>query len=580
MNDSHSEGVKANRPQKSAGLGLIHDCEAIDTQLSPSRDIPYSLVEYHRLTSTGARITVKCAIAAGTQVGFMAYIHSNDEWKSYRAVVEHHAPMSEPSDSFVYDLKFIVPDDVIQDDPVNQMGNGRDLEFLIRSRIFESIPPHARLHLINCLHRRIYDQGDYIYRQGESGKSLFIIQDGVCAIKVEKDNQIYQVSRLKHGDVCGELAVLTGEERSEFAVAETDMTVWELRQGVFDQVALKHPDLRILLTEILTQRLGSWSYTIDRTVGKYTIKHPIGSGGWGIVYHGIHRALNMPVAIKMLKHDMAMEPLFLDTFRREAQIIARLNHPNIVQIYDIDEIYRTIFIIMEYLEGEPLRTILQRCGSLSVLETVIYLKQILGGLQYAHAQGIIHRDVKPENIFVLRDGRTKILDFGLAAPTGEEDLNLHGTLYYASPEQIQGEPEDARSDIYALGILAYELLCGERPYPEDDFRRLMDLHCKQTIPDPSEKRPDLPETLRHFIFKCCAIDPDKRYVSAGEALSEMEALTRTLKIQTESERRMLTSILMIYPEKNRQALRRLLENFSQEAKDLGIVLKISETLEI
>ncbi len=232
---------------------------------------------------------------------------------------------------------------------------------------------------------------------------------------------------------------------------------------------------------------------------------------------------------------------------------------------------------MEYLEGEPLRATLERCGSLSVRETVDYLKQILSGLKYAHEQGIVHRDVKPENIFLLPDGRLKILDFGLAAPAGVTDLDLQGTVYYASPEQIEGEPEDARSDIYALGIMAYEFLCWQRPYPEDDLGRLIELHCTQTIPDPAETVPDLPENMRQFILRCCARDPAQRYASAGEALAVIEAMACQLRIQAEQEKRLLTSVVMIYLGKNRQALRRLLEKFSSEIEGLEIVMKIGET---
>ncbi len=573
MNENSDADLKARMTQESAGLGLIYDCKAVDPHLSPSKDIPYNLVDYSNLNLDGVRITNNWTIEKETQIGFMAYNRSNDEWKSYRAYVARSKSLSDEADSFSHDLKFVW-------EPASQPEDSSDLEFLMQTEVFKYIPSHALLHLINCLRRRVYNKGAHVYKQGEPGKSLFLIQDGICAIKVHKDNQTYHVSRLKQGDVFGELGVLTGEKHSEFAVAETDMTVWELRQEDFDQVALKYPDLRIFLTELVTRRLESWSYKIDRTVGKYTIQHPIGSGGWGIVYRGYHRALNMPVAVKMLKHDMAMEPLFLETFRREAQTIARLNHRNIVQIFDIDEIYRTIFIIMEYLEGEQLRTTLQRCGSLSVSQTVNYLKQILGGLQYAHEHGMVHRDIKPENIFVLHDGRIKILDFGLAAPSGAEDLNLNGTLYYASPEQIEGKPEDSRSDIYALGIMAYELLCGRRPYPEDDLGRLMDLHCKQAIPDPADSIPDLPETLRHFITTCCAIDPAQRYASAEEALAAIENLTHKLLIQAASEKRILTTVLMAYPEKNRLALRRLLEKFSHEVEGLGSILNISETTDI
>jgi serine/threonine protein kinase len=290
--------------------------------------------------------------------------------------------------------------------------------------------------------------------------------------------------------------------------------------------------------------------------------------------------LGMPVAIKMLKHDMAMDPHFLETFRREAQTIARLNHHNIVQIFDIDEIYRTIFIIMEYLEGESLRTVLKKRGALPVPEAINYLNQILAGLDYAHQQGIIHRDIKPENIFLLHDGRIKILDFGLAATPGEEDLTLDTTNFYAAPEQIEGEPEDARTDIYALGILAFELLSGRRPYPEDDLSCLMDLHCQEEIPDPAAHIPDLPPELRAFIQQCSRIEPAARFASARDAKRVLTQLAQRLSIADVREKRLLTSVYLVYPENQRQALTRLLEDFSQRAGEHGILMKTNEAMDI
>ena len=576
MNSDRPRNKEAPVGEAKAGLGLIYDCPALDARRSASEDILYAIVEYERLTSAGVHITNNWPLEKGIRTGFVAYDQNDAEWKSYRATVSHNVPRSQPVDGYTYALVFEAPATTGEGTGERPTGATGDLDFLLRTAYFTSIPPSALLHLIIYLHRRTYHRGDYLYAQGESGRSLFLLQKGICTIKVDKDGQTHHVSRLGPGDVCGELAILTGENHSEYAVAETDMIVWELQQKAFDQVARLHPDLRTFLTEILTQRLASWSHKIDRTVGKYTLQQPVGTGGWGIVYHGRHRALNMPVAVKMLKHDMAMNPLFLKTFRLEAQIIARLNHPNIVQVFDIDEVYRTIFIIMEYLEGEPLRTTLKRCGTLPVPDAVSSLQQILCGLAYAHAQGIVHRDIKPENVFVLKDGRVKILDFGLAAPPGEDERGLHGTLYYASPEQIEGDPEDERSDIYAVGITAYELLCGQRPYPEDDISRLMELHCTQAIPDPVDSRSDLPETLRAFIRKCCAIDPDQRYPSAGEARAAIEVLSPGPGPELESEKRMLTSVLIGYPEKNRQALRLVLEKLGQEVEDLGTILNISE----
>jgi serine/threonine protein kinase len=564
--------AQACRLEENAGLGLIHDGPFVDALMSPSRDIPYNLVDVHRLTAESVHIVHHSRLEIGTALGFMSYDREAGEWHSFRARVTSCHRRPEEGDCCVCELAFLKPS--------TRASERSDLEFLFNTPMFASIPQQALLHLINCLRRCNFRAGEHLFAQGDSGDCLYLIQSGSSAFLVEKDGRTHRVSRFRKGDICGAMSVLTGEPRRGHAEAENDMQVWQLARRDFERVSGKHPELRIFLTDLVTQRLESWSYTGDRTVGKYTIKHRIGTGGWGIVYHGYHMALGMPVAIKMLKHDMAMDPLFLETFRREAQIIARLNHHNIVQIFDIDEVYQTVFIIMEYLEGESLRTILNKQGHLMVPETIDYLTQILRGLTYAHDQGIIHRDIKPENIFLLRDGRIKILDFGLAAAPGEEDLALESTIFYASPEQIDGEPEDARSDIYAVGIMAYEMLYGQRPFPENDICRLKDLHCRQEIPDPVRDMPDLPEELRRFILKCCRIDLAQRYAGADEALQALNSLARQLRIEEMGEKRMLTSVFMVYPEKHRQGLARLLEDFSREVERMGIVLKTSETMDI
>lgn len=565
------------RLEKDAGLGLIHDCSSIDPLMSPSRDIPYNLVDVHNLTPAGARIVHHCAVEPGASLGFMAYDRQEREWKSFQAHVTCCDRLPDQGGCHACDLDF---SPVPPSEASETSANTTDLEFLINTPLFASIPQRALLHLINCLTRRCFKPGERLFQQGASGDCLYLIQSGISVFMVEKDGRTHRVSRFQTGDVCGAMSVLTGEPRRGDAEAESEVIAWRLDRKDFDRVAAKHTELRVFLTDLVTQRLESWSYTGDRTVGKYTIKYRIGTGGWGIVYHGYHMALGMPVAIKMLKHDMAMDPLFLDTFRQEAKTIARLNHHNIVQIFDIDEVYQTIFIIMEYLEGDSLRDILKQRGTLTVPETINYLRQILHGLEYAHEQGIIHRDIKPENIFLLRDGRIKILDFGLAAAPGEEDLALHSTIYYAPPEQIEGEPEDTRSDIYALGIMTFELLYGKRPFPENDLCRLMDLHCQREIPDPSRYIPELSNDLCQFIVKCCRIDPAQRYASAREAMDDLDQLARHLRIEELGEKRMLTSVFMIYPEKRRQGLARLLEEFSREADRLGIIMKTNETMDI
>jgi serine/threonine protein kinase len=302
----------------------------------------------------------------------------------------------------------------------------------------------------------------------------------------------------------------------------------------------------------------------------------IGRGGYSIVYKGIHAGLNLPVAIKMMRHDMVMESDFLTNFRNEAKIIAGLNHENIIRVYDIEERFKTVFIIMEYLQGESLRDLLKRLKTIPWKLATDFLVQICLGLGYAHSKGIIHRDINTANIYVQPDDRIKIFDFGIACPVGTEDYLLGGAFPYLAPELFDGEPADERSDVYALGITAYEILVGQRPYPEESASALMKLHLNQDIPDPAERVPDLPETLRRFILKACRRDSAKRYQNASTALADLLPLggknrSRSQNPETAAPKR--ANVELSYDDKRKQAAQQLLEKFGKEAKELGIDLK-------
>lgn len=320
--------------------------------------------------------------------------------------------------------------------------------------------------------------------------------------------------------------------------------------------------------------------TADRTVGKYVINEIIGKGGWSIVYKGIHAGLNMPVAIKMLNHDMAMRPEFTERFKNEAKIIAKLNHENIVKVYDIEEVYRTIFIIMEYLDGVSLKFILEKMPRLPLPRVLDILLQVCAGLSYAHQHSIIHQDIKPDNIFIQPDDRAKIVDFGLACiPGAIEDLGWPGSVFYTSPEQIEGDPVSERTDIYSLGIAAYEMITGQRPFPEDNVAKVMNFHLNEDTPDPRTLIPDLPEELSNFLIRATRRDPAARYQSISQILHALKPLAEKMGLESRSqlrEQRKMMSLFLFYQDQHQLALNRLVEDFSNELKKIGAVVRAAD----
>jgi len=421
--------------------------------------------------------------------------------------------------------------------------------------------------------------GERFIHQGEVGDTAYIIQRGSCLVIVEKDGELHPVYHYGEGDIVGGVGLLTGEPHLAHVEAETDLEAWALSRKDFDRISAQDPELLAFLTEFVANRLDSRRPTAYRTIGKYVATEIIGRGAFSLVYRGVHASLNMPVAIKMLRHHLALNPEFLAPFHREARTIAGLNHENILKIHDVEERFRTVFLITELLVGESLQELMQRLKVLPVPLAVEILLQVAAALDYAHAQGVIHRDVTPDNIFVLPGNRVKVMDFGLACATGTEDINLSGTAAYLSPEQIEGAPVDARTDIYGLGCVAYEMVTGRKPFPGPDTTAVLEAHARRDIPDPGEAAPGLPGALREFIRKAAQRAPEERYPDMGRALEALRPLARKLGVagaHPEAEEQKLLAVLLFYPGERQQALARLLEEFSARAQALGVRLKISD----
>jgi serine/threonine protein kinase len=263
-----------------------------------------------------------------------------------------------------------------------------------------------------------------------------------------------------------------------------------------------------------------------QTFGQYQLVEPISSGGMATVYKAYQPALDRLVAIKVLPEYLLHQPGFLERFKIEAQAIARLDHPHILPVYDFGEAQRVPYLVMKYVPGGTLRDQIRQ-GPLDPHEAARLIRQIAEALDHAHQQGIIHRDVKPSNI-LLQDGQwVQLMDFGLAKMI-ESDSHITdsgvgvGTPDYMSPEQAQGQPVDARSDIYSLGVIVYQMLTGQLPFKADTPLAVLLKHLNEPPPSPREYNPHLSAATEHVILKALAKSPDQRYARAVDLANAIE----------------------------------------------------------
>jgi serine/threonine protein kinase len=269
----------------------------------------------------------------------------------------------------------------------------------------------------------------------------------------------------------------------------------------------------------------------DLRIGNYEIIDRLGAGGMGTVYKARHRRMKRVVALKVLSKEVAGTGKFADRFQREIETIARLTHPNIVMAFDADEGEPGPFLVMEYVNGRDLASEVEKNGPLSVADAVDRILQAARGLEYAHAQGIVHRDIKPGNILRDADGVVKVADLGLArfnSPGGSQSGltqagTIFGTVEYMSPEQaIDSGQVDRRADIYSLGCTLYFLLTGRPPYQSNSVMATLLKHRDHPIPDLAKDRPDLPPTLIAIYRTMMAKSPDDRYPSMSELIKDLE----------------------------------------------------------
>jgi len=262
---------------------------------------------------------------------------------------------------------------------------------------------------------------------------------------------------------------------------------------------------------------------------RYEILGRVGSGGMSDVYKAKCHKLNRFVAIKVLKQEYSEDKNFVAKFRVEAQSAAGLSHPNIVSIYDVGEDNGLYYIVMELVEGITLKNYIEKKGRLDVKEAVSIAIQVAQGIQTAHSHHIIHRDIKPQNIIISKEGKVKVTDFGIARASSAQTINSSamGSVHYISPEQARGNYSDERSDIYSLGISLYEMITGQVPFDGDTTVSVALQHIQSEIPSPRKLAPDLPISVEKIIYKCTQKKPERRYMKAGELIADLKQSLQT-----------------------------------------------------
>jgi len=437
--------------------------------------------------------------------------------------------------------------------------------------LFSGLSDDATDKFRAAMERVAYQAGDKVLVQGEPGEDMFVLESGTMRIIVRNDKDVVVFERtISAPALFGEMALITREPRTATVVAEEPLQCLKIGKTTVQELFSRHPNTAVFLTRLVGERLME-SKGI-RKVGKYEVIGRLGSGGVATVFEARHPTLGTPVALKMLSHSLVFDEAFAEHFQHEARLVAQLSHDHIVRVLDTEQAYGTQFIVMEKLTGDLLEALIDSGQPLDWRNVRRILREICDALAYSHAQGLIHRDIKPANVFLLTDGRAKLLDFGIATNPGGGGASggkVMGTPYYMSPEQILGQPLDGRADLYSLGIMAYEMCCRELPFDGDTLQQLFARHINMSTPDPRRIVADLPDDLCEFIRRATAKDPDDRFTSCGEASRFLRAAAEVPVL----DRFAMSSLAVTYHASRRELVERVVaEAVRQLDGQTGVVV--------
>ncbi|MBM4342321.1 MAG: protein kinase [Deltaproteobacteria bacterium] len=423
--------------------------------------------------------------------------------------------------------------------------------------LFAGLSEEAVEHFRDAMAPAEFLAGTAVLTQGEPGEDMFVLESGTMRIIVRNEKNVVVFERtISAPALFGEMALITREPRTASVVAEEDVRCLRIDKQTVQELFSRHPNTAVFLTRLVGERLME-SKGI-RKVGKYEVIGRLGSGGVATVFEARHPILGTPVALKMLSHALVFDTSFAEHFQHEARLVAQLSHDHIVRVLDTESAYGTHFIVMEKLTGDLLESLIDSGQPLDWPNCRRILREVCDALWYSHRQGLIHRDIKPANVFLLTDGKAKLLDFGIATNPGGGSAGpggkVMGTPYYMSPEQILGQPLDGRADLYSLGIMAYEMCCRELPFDGDTLQQLFARHINMPTPDPRWVEPELPDDLCEFIRRTTAKLPEDRFTNCNEAANFLKAAAEVPVL----DRFAMSSLSVTYHASRRELVERVL----------------------
>lgn len=396
-------------------------------------------------------------------------------------------------------------------------------DFLIHTHPFSELPKGVNQEIGRRMQQRTFPAGASIIRQGEIARDLLVLTEGVAEVcSVDDGNQSHVITRVGSHTVLGEIALLTREPRSANVMAVTDVTALALDVDDFHFVAARFPTLNVIFSELVAERVGTVGLDVlcGKTLNGYRIEQRLGRGSMGVVYEATELSTGQPVALKMMSHALIYDHQAVSRFHRETEIVESLEHPNIIRSHGKFTALNTFFIVMEYCDGLPLSHLLELSDGLPESQVRAILGQLATALCYTHERNVVHRDIKPGNVFVQWDGRLKLMDFGLARSVASAGLTqcgqILGTPRYMSPEQLAGGSVGCEADLFAMGCIAYELVTGDLRFQGSDVVSLLRQQLEWEMPAREEMGCEISEELYELIARCLSKEADRRNVDLAE----------------------------------------------------------------